>query len=313
MIREPGVYEMSAETYHADPVMAAPSLSSSVGKLLIERSPLHAWAAHPRLNPGYEAEHKTEFDLGSAAHALMLGDPRNFSVLDFDDWRKKEAKEARDVARATGKIPLLAHQWAQVERMVAIGKKQLAAHEDAADAFTAGKPELTLIWREGDVWCRVRPDWLHDDRRKPIRDYKTTSASAEPDAFGRTLYGMGYDFQAAFYRRGVRALGLCVDPVFELVAQEVDAPHALSVIGLPPAAIDLAERKVEEAINYWGWCLKNDSWPGYPARTAYVDPPAYHEARWLDREARDDLARERGKDAPYKSGVRVKMLETFAP
>jgi len=309
LIKEPGVYPtIAAEAYHVDPC-PAPSLSSSIGELLIERSPLHAWFAHPRLNKDYAPKESAAFDLGKAAHSLMLGDPQDFAIIDADDWRTKEAKAQRDEAYVARKIPLLRAQWDRVVAMVAAGRKQLAAHEDARDAFTAGKPEVTLVWREVDVWCRARPDWMHDKLPAPWRDYKTTGVSAEPDSFARQLYGMGYDFQAAFYRRGIRALGLDPDPRFEFVVQETEAPYALAVIGLPPAALDLANRKCEEAIAFWDWCLKKDSWPGYPARTAYVDPPGYHEARWLGREARDALATEHGADARFAQGLRFPLPE----
>lgn len=308
VIKKPGVYWIAADAYHADPC-ASPSLSSTIGELLIERSPLHAWFNHPRLNKNYAPSESTAFDIGKAAHSLMLGDPQDFVIIDAEDWRTKEAKAQRDQAYADRKVPLLKAQWDRVNAMVATGRKQLEAHEDARDAFTDGKPEATLIWREGNVMLRARPDWLPTDLARAWRDYKTTSMSAEPDSFSRQLFGMGYDFQAAFYRRGIRALGLCADPVFEFVVQETDPPHALSVIGLSPAALDLAERKVETAIAFWGWCLKNDCWPGYPARTAYIDPPGFHEQRWLGREARDDLARERGKDAPFESGLRFPLTE----
>ena len=46
-------------------------------------------------------------------------------------------------------------------------------------------------------------------------------------------------------------------------------------------------RKVEEAIRLWGECLKNNQWPGYPKRIAYVGAPVYMEQQWLEREARE--------------------------
>lgn len=297
-IDRPGAYVLSAERYHADPC-PAPSLSSSIVKTLLGKSPRHAWTEHPRLNPAFVAEDRSQFDIGNAAHSLMLGDPKDFVVIDAPDWRKKEPKALRDAAYAKGKIPLLAHEWERVETMVKMGRAQLALHEDAHGAFKDGVPEITLVWREGDVWCRCRLDWLPSEE-KTFRDYKTTSVSANPDTFGRQLYQLGYDVQGAFYRRGIRAVLGIPDPAFELVVQEIAPPYALSVMGLPPAAIDIAERKVEEALRLWSWCLKNDSWPGYPGRTCYVEPPPWHETAWLEREARDGATRENGDDALYR-------------
>jgi hypothetical protein len=39
----PGIHEVDAETYHSDPV-EVPSLSASIAKLLVNSTPLHAWA-----------------------------------------------------------------------------------------------------------------------------------------------------------------------------------------------------------------------------------------------------------------------------
>ena len=43
-----GIHDIPPREYHADPC-PAPSLSRSIAKLLVERSPAHAYAAHPRL------------------------------------------------------------------------------------------------------------------------------------------------------------------------------------------------------------------------------------------------------------------------
>ena len=75
--------------------------------------------------------------------------------------------------------------------------------------------------------------------------------------------------------------------MFRFIVQEAKEPYALSVIALSPSAIDLAESKVDRALAIWGQCLREKRWPGYPNRTCYVDPPAWHEAQYLEREARD--------------------------
>lgn len=296
-ISEPGVYDLSESDYHADPVVA-PSLSASIAKVLLGKSPRHAWYAHPRLNPAKAEDNRAMFDLGKAAHALVLGEERQFAIIDADDWRTKAAKEARDAAYAAGKTPLLAEQWGRVAAMADASRAQLAAHADARHAFTNGKPDATLVWQEGETWCRCRLDWL-PNRGRIFYDLKSTE-SANPETWSRQLYALGYDIQAAFYRRAIRAVLGIEDPAFEFVVQEVQPPYALSVIGLPPGAVDMADRKVDAALDLWRWCLSNDKWPGYPARTCYAEIPAWAEAQWLDREARDNLTREAGDQALFQ-------------
>lgn len=284
MISKPGVYEMSAEAYHADPC-PAPSLSSSVAKMLVTRTPRHAWAAHPKLNPAFEHEHSQKFDLGSAAHAFMLHDERVFEVIDAGGWTTKDARAMRDGARNANKIPLLTEQWDRLQMMVRSGRRQLEAHQEASGAFTNGKPEQTLIWEERGLWFRARLDWL-PNAGDVFDDFKSTAASADPDAWSRIAYSLSFDMQAAFYCRGIKALGLSRDPQFRFIVQEVDSPFALSVIGLSPSSLDLAEHKLARAIEIWRECLKSNRWPGYPDRICYIEPPAWAEAQFIERDAR---------------------------
>lgn len=282
-ITKPGVYNLTADEYHADPC-PLPSLSSSIAKLLVTQTPLHAWTAHSRLNPDFERKESSKFDIGSASHALILNDKRAFEIVDAENWTTKAAREKREMARAAGLIPLLKDEWIRVECMARAARIQLDRHADAHDAFRNGKPEQTLIWQEYGVWCRVRLDWL-PDMRFTFDDYKSTK-SADPDAWSRNLFNLGFDIQAAFYKRGIRALKLCSDPVFRFIVQETETPHALSVVALMPGALDLAEHKIARAIDIWSRCLKTDTWPGYPQRTCYVDVPPWHEAQFMARDAR---------------------------
>lgn len=300
-IEKPGVYEISADDYHADPV-CEPSLSSSIAKLLVTPggTPLHARHECPRLNPAYEPEERSMFDLGAAAHSLLLNDDRAFEIVDAADWRSKDAKAQRDSARAAGKIPILAVQWERTIEMVRAARVQLDAHADGP-LFVGGKAEETIIWRDGDVWCRARLDYRIPGARV-FPDYKSTGASADPDCWTKTMYGMGADMQAAFYLRGIKALGLHAKPEFRFVVQENYPPFALSVVGLMPGALELADRQVERAIGIWADCRRENRWPGYPTRTCWIDAPAWHEATLMARETReqdaDTLHRAREAQAP---------------
>lgn len=293
------------EVYHADPCVT-PSLSSSIAKTLLSKSPRHAWCEHPRLNPSREPEEKEEFDIGKAAHAMILGEPMNFSVIDPEDypaektgsipkgWTNAAIKKAREKAYESGKIPLLKEQHASIEKMVAAAREQLKRHE-CGDAFIGGESELTLVWKEGDVWCRCRID--HYPGSKNFYDYKTTQASANPDSCAGYFSSMGYDLTSAFYRRGIRKVLNIENPIYNFVVQEIKEPHCLSVVGYGPDVDFMADRKVEEAIRIWGRCLKENRWPGYSSRKVYIGIPTYSEKAWLDREAREQMQEEEGKDS----------------
>jgi hypothetical protein len=279
-----GIHAFAANDYHAD-CCDQPSLSASIAHKLVNQSPLHAWTAHPRLNPAFERQDSEKFDIGNALHALLLEGANGIAVIDAPDWRTKIAKEARDEARAEGRLPLLTKDADSVLEMLAAAKAQLAAHDADPAPFTAGKPEQTLVWQEDGVACRARCDWLHNDL-SAIDDLKTTSRSANPEAYSRNLYSVGGDVQAAMYVRAVEKL-TGRRPEFRWVVVETSPPYALSVVSPGPDVLALGEAKVEHALQLWRQCLETDSWPGYVNRVCYAELPGWEESRWLEREARE--------------------------
>lgn len=297
-----GIHDISADVYHSDPA-PEPSLSASLVKVLVQDTPQHAWVKHPRLNPNFEHVEEDKFDIGNSAHSLMLGDVKKFAVLPFKDFKTDAAKKARDDARHNGLIPLTAEKMARVISMVGAGREQLDGSADFSSVFKNGKPEQTLIWSEGDgadkVWMRLRLDWLPDDHTAPFDDYKTTEV-ADPAAWSRSImFSVRHDIQAAFYRRGIRALGLNRQPKMRFILQEPSEPFCLSGVELSGEILELADREIERAIRRWRWCRANDSWPGFPARFHRAEMPEYLETRRMEREVRDDdaykAARERGQ------------------
>jgi len=286
----PGIFTMPAETYHADPC-ERPSLSASIANLICSRSPCHAWTAHPRLNPEFERTAESKFDIGSAAHAILLEQrpvDKVVEVIEAPDWRTVAARDQRDLARSLGKIPLLEKDLKAVSAMLAATAEQLIKLDVAPTLFSAGLPERTLIWEEHGITCRARLDWLRDDFTA-IDDFKTTSASANPEGWTRTLFTIGADIQTAFYLRGLKAL-TGVEAEMRYVVQEIYPPYALSVVSLGPAAIAYAEAKVDYALKAWNECLITGYWPGYPSQVCHAEMPSYEMARWDEKEQREVAA-----------------------
>lgn len=303
MISEPGVYEVSEELYHSDPVKT-PSLSSSLAKTLINKSPWHAWFNHPRLNPNFESEHQQKYDIGSAAHALMLDQDEKLIIVPFDSYRKNAAKDMRDQAYLDGNIPLLEDQFENVSAMIKSGKHQLQYHEDAELFFKKGcMSEVTGVWKEKGVWCRCKFDRISPEKTV-IFDYKTTNASAHPEAWARTGFGMNVEVQVDFYRRC--ALSLWDKQItFIFIVQETEPPYAVSVVGITPQAAAVGEAQVDLALSLWKHCLKNDVWPGYPTKTCWIDMPPWKTQQWLDTEGE--------KDSNAISEMKRMVFESYAP
>lgn len=262
------IYTMPMAEY-----LALPALSSGVAHTILSESPFHA-----RYAQQFEREATSEMDIGTFAHAMLLeGGTAALVVCPFDDWRKNEAKQMRDDARALGKLPILQGKLAAVETMVKVAREYLAGSE-LKGVFDTGAPEQTMVWTEtlddGEILCKARADWLTADRRICL-SYKTTAGSANPDVWIRTQLP-SYDVATAFYERGV--LAVCPD-IEETrcvhLVQEQSAPYACSLVALSPMMADLAERKLERALSIWAQCQASGKYPAYPSRICYAEPKAW--------------------------------------
>lgn len=273
----PGIFEIPMSAYLADPC-EKPSLSSGVAHRLITASPLHAYAAHPRLG-GEPPEQSEKADIGSVAHDVLLHGEGTIAILEYDDWRTNASKEARAGARAEGKTPILAHNMPPVIAMVEAATRFIANCEvpDLLSPDT-GKSEQTIVWQENEhCWARIRPDWLSNDWRMMCH-YKTSTATTRPEPFIRgVMQSMGYGFTTRFYARGLQALsGVPADKCRHLIlAQEQNSPYACALFALTPAKVAIEDARVARAIDLWSQCMREDHWPAYSGLIHYAEPTAW--------------------------------------
>lgn len=277
------VLDLPEYAYHADMVDdTRPSLSRSVIHAMCSKSPAHGRAAHPKLNPLLEVTTKREFDIGSAAHEVLIEGVSSVDVLAYENWRTAASKEEAGQSREHGRIPLLEHEWQLVEAMVDAVRPQIETLDPVP--FTDGKAEQTLAWEQDGVLLRARLDWIRDDL-SVIDDFKTAS-SAEPRAWSKRAVDYGYDLQAVMYSRGVAVVHGCRPPAFRFIVVEKQPPYCVTEYRLAPDAVALAERKIDWAVAMWARCLETDVWPGYASETCWINLEPWHESQWLDREAR---------------------------
>jgi hypothetical protein len=269
-----GISNLTAEQYHADPAPIA-SLSNSIANILIDQSPQHAWLAHPRLNPAYVREVNTRFDLGSAAH-LMLLERREDKIVRVQakDWRTNAAKEARAAAQANGQYAVLEEQYGSIVSMCTAAQDYLLTTE-LGDMLATGDPEQTVMWQEGPLWYRSRPDLISRDRRV-ILDYKSTS-SAAPDFVAKQIGRMGYDLQSEFYTRGINAVANS-NTTFVFLFQEITPPYACSLISLSNTFREVGKLKLKRAMALWETCLTTNTWPAYTNKILYAEPKPWDAA-----------------------------------
>lgn len=299
---EPGIHpDLTSAAYFADPC-PAPSLTQSIAKILLDQSPLHAWHAHPRLNPDFQPDDATKYDIGNIAHRLLLGRGREIVKLDYADWRTKEAKERREMAAERGLLAVLGRHYARAERMVKAAGEQLD-HRGLGHLFGDGHGEVVAAWQEGPIWLRQMIDWLSLDMLTFV-DYKTTDLNAAPHNLGRQMVNAGWPIQAAMGERGLNAL----HPAgagrrrFLFVVQEAEVPYALNVVEITEGVLSLGRKRLDIAVDIWRHCITADRWPGYPAEIVRPEMPGWAEQQWLDREITEAANARLPVDNPLNAG-----------
>lgn len=289
----PGIYpDIEFGRYQAG-LTKEPALSSGTIHTLLTASPLHAWTRHPQLNPNYQREEKEDFDMGTAAHAMLLeGSDAKLAWIEHDDFRTKAAKEARDEARSKRLTPVKVRHRPALEKMVETARWFLRDCE-FGDLLAFGKPEQTLIWMEGPTHCRGRADWITHSGQDTILDYKSTGGSASPEAWIRNqLTPSGYDLQAMWYARGFQKI-TGRRPRFVFLVQENEPPYACSLVGLSPSAEAFANERIDIALDLWRRCLESNDWAGYQSRVCYAEPNQWDIIRWQEKLSMEAMGAER--------------------
>jgi len=220
-------------------------------------------------------------DLGSAVHGILLEqDESRIVVIEAENYLKKDAQAARDLARLQRKTPLLTEDFAMAKMITEAVHRQLKGSE-LDGIFDDGQPELTGIWEDGGALCRIRADWA-PRHEQLIVDLKTTGTSSEPNKFVRRISDGGYDIQGTFYPRGWKKL-TGEDRKFVYLIVENEPPFALTMATLQPEWVEMAAQVTQIAIETWTRCLETDIWPGYPDRVCHLEIPPW---RRMQLEAR---------------------------
>lgn len=262
-VTEPGIHDgMPDEAYHRDPVPGG-SLSSSGARRLLETCP--AKFDYERRHP--RTATKT-FDVGHAAHQMVLGTGPELKVVAGARWDTNDAKAEVASIRERGGIPLKQADMDAVKAMA----DAILADPLAAALFSDGKPEQSLFWiddRTG-IWRRVRTDWLRDNA---IVDLKTCE-SADEDHVTKAITRYGYHAQADYYREAARALDLG-DLPFLFVFVEKAPPHLIHVVQVDADALAAGRHLNNRAIDLFAQCQRTGEWPGYASDITTISLPPY--------------------------------------
>ncbi len=294
MIDKPGVYtDMSSAEYFGD-CCPTPSLTQSIAKILLEKSPAHARLEHPRLASPSAAEDEPaeKYDsakaIGDAGHAMMIGRGKDIAEADFNNFMSKDAKAFRDAPEHVGKIVILSKHLRRAAAMVNAGRAALELI-DWDSAFTHGDGEVVIAWQENGFWFRSLIDWKADT--VPIcYDFKSTGMSIAPHTVGFLIEKAGWHIQAAMHERGLDVL----DPdnagrrKFRFLAQENYPPYAVLPVELGEHWLTMGRKKLQHAIDLWQQCIEMDRWPAYPLLPVTPEFPSFKETQWLAREVEEE-------------------------
>jgi len=257
-LTEAGVYDVSEEAYHRDPV-AGGSLSSSGARQLLDCPAKFRWQQDNPRTPS------RAFDLGHAVHTVVLGTGSEIVIVPAENYNTKAAQQAKREAHAAGKTPLLPDEHDRVQAMAAaIRRNRLAG---ALLAPERGVSEATLIAQDPatKVRVRARPDKLpfKGKHRMIIPDLKSC-LSVHPDALSRAIWDHGYYVQAAWYLKTARLLDLCDDQAaFLFVFVEKTPPHLVAVVELDELALNVGRLHAGNALTRFAECTASGVWPSY--------------------------------------------------
>ena len=254
------------------------NLSPTVGKPMITNSALHGWMKHRQ--SGYPRDPPGEpFIRGKIIERLLIGegtpdpdhDEEKLIVLNFDDYRGKDAKEARDAAFADGNVPVLQKKMDEYAEAVNAHKKQLTER----GIIFSGETQKVIKWVSAEgVRCKVILDHhIVKDNSGIAWELKTTN-DAGYDECVKNMFNLNYDMQCAAQKEGLDStspLGPGRNKV-KVLWLEHKPPYQILPASLTGAMLNCGNQKWAHAKRVWARAIKLGKFEGYPLTEAAMDP-----------------------------------------
>lgn len=237
-----------------------PGISSTGIKKLLDAPAVYRQYATEGEKP------RTVFDVGSAAHAKILGVgsdvvpyPAEHLTPSGNVSTKKAATEWASEQRAAGLIPVTPDQVAAVDAMA----EAVLRHPDAGPLLEHGQAEVSLLWDDPETGarCRGRIDYVRTDAL--LVDLKTAE-SPRPASWPYKAEDHGYFEQRVHYGNGWRHL-TGADARFLTVVVDKKAPHLVFVAEYDEPTCAKAAENVQLAIDAYAKGTATGEWPGLGA------------------------------------------------
>lgn len=277
MIGETGLQaDIPEAEYHADP-----ALSQSAVKVLLDCPARYKWQLD---NP---PEPKTAFEVGSAAHSIVLGVGLPIVVVQdgvrsasegAKDYRTKAAQAHRDEIREAGQIPVLRQELDEVNAMA----EAILSHPLARAILERdGDSELSAWWTDvasdgTEIRCRGRFDRVTTtlSDQPALVDVKTAAKPASPESFRKSVIDFAYDLQSDWYSTGFELI-TGQRPSFVFIVVEKNAPHLVGVHALDEKFAERGRRLRIAGLDRYAACMASDEWPGHGNEIHLLTPPAW--------------------------------------
>ena len=235
-----------------------PRFRQSMAKVLLSECPAIFKAQ-------YDAERRAPsraMEKGTLVDQLVFGGA-NFTVIDAGDYRTKKAQEARDAARESGMVPVLADEYEPARRLAGAIKARLLA--EGIDLSRCHKQE-TVQWTSAiGTLCEGTPDlWVEAPGGYLTIDLKC-GHTANPDRLEYHLYEQGWHIQGAAYQEALNSWK-CPGQHFIVCAETKSGADCITIAPLSEMYMSIGRMSWEKAQRIWMTCWERNEWPEYTAR-----------------------------------------------
>ncbi|CAB5194983.1 Putative exodeoxyribonuclease 8, PDDEXK-like domain containing protein [uncultured Caudovirales phage] len=255
------IYDMPAKEYHS-----IEALSASGAKLLL-KSPAHYYASRSEFKAPSAA-----MKLGTAVHTAIL-EPELFdaeiAIEPKLDKRTKIGKEAAEQFSNSSEGKTIIDFY-QGERCRAI-TEAVRAHPYFQKRVTGGKAEATMLWKQYNVQCKARIDYLVE---RTMFDVKTCQ-DASPEGFSKQIANFQYHIQAAHYAMGFKRLTGTPLEQFVFIAVESEMPHMVGIYALSADSLRAGAFAMKKAADNYDLFLSQKIAKSYNADAEEISIPSW--------------------------------------
>lgn len=288
-IKMPGIYHgMPIEFYHSDKACIETSISSSGLRTIFNDSPAQYWDTSPYNKNRAEDKRNQAFNIGGAAHHLLLGETKfrtKYAIrpAQYKDWKTNEAKAWREVQEKKNLIALTADDLEDIKGMADALFRDPVLRETK---ILNGDIERSVFQKDATtgIWLKGRPDTVPSTIMVPS-DLKTTT-DVDINEVRRAVVKFRYDMQAALIRKLFREVLNIKIEGFALVFVTKKRPYLVQVVLLKEHDLDAAEEDNEVALKLFAQCWERKEWLGpnmTQSDTRYVEFSEFERKRAVER------------------------------